>query len=159
MLTLYLPCPFILLYDLLTNLHICPCVLYCTVQHIISILKKSYYCQINICFTYILQLFHEVTEFTQLTGRVGGKTCDIHIQIWLCIRAIDSENANCRKMGIHLLNPFCHASSKFSLLQNFHLCKQNSFCASNYGCVVTQCLTRDRGVAGSSPNGVTALCP
>ena len=48
-----------------------------SIAHLVIIVNKSYFNQINIYITYLLQLFLEVFELTQLTGQTGGQTCDI----------------------------------------------------------------------------------
>ena len=47
-----------------------------SIAHLVIIVNKSYFNQINIYITYLLQLFLEVFELTQLTGQTGGQTCD-----------------------------------------------------------------------------------
>ena len=53
----------------------CSCPKPC-IPHLVIIVNKSYFNQINIYITYLLQLFLEVFELTQLTGQTGGQTCD-----------------------------------------------------------------------------------
>ena len=47
-----------------------------SIAHLVIIVNKSYFNQINIYITYLLQLYLEVFELTQLTGQTGGQTCD-----------------------------------------------------------------------------------
>ena len=47
-----------------------------SIAHLVIIVNKSYFNQINIYITYLLQLFLEVFELTQLAGQTGGQTCD-----------------------------------------------------------------------------------
>ena len=63
-----------------TDIYVVYTVLHST-AHLVIIVNKSYFNQINIYITYLLQLFLEVFELTQLTGQTGGQTCDIYICI------------------------------------------------------------------------------
>ena len=51
-----------------------------SIAHLVIIVNKSYFNQINIYITYLLQLFLEVFELTQLTGQTGGQTCDKYME-------------------------------------------------------------------------------
>ena len=53
-----------------------------------------------------------------------------------------------------------HVAVKMVYLKNQGLCKESLFtCVRERSGSVVECLTRDRGAAGSSLTGVTVLCP
>ena len=67
-----------------------------------SYITVKYYCQINIYITYLLQLFLEVFELTQLTGQTGGQTCDNGGQYLLNVPIVSSPYFNKIKRMSHL---------------------------------------------------------